>query len=337
MNITLRARGMRLRHRFGKLAASSLATLPILFGLAPAQVFAGTNTIGLNSSAGTVTKDGIFTITVVLNAQDPIDVAQAYVTWDTSKVSYQSADYGGTAFGNDTGDTVAGSGYYQSSRFRTPPFTTGSLTLVRLSFQAIASSGSAAFGVTGANSFAYSGGTNFLTSVTGVSVNLTAPVSNTPPPAGTTVQTSGGSGTGASTVVSTPAATSGNNGTPTETVAVTEEEAVNAANTTTDRMIELANAPAETVGTTANTAKKKLPLVPMMALSVVVLLAGAAFVYLRFIAGRRTNASVAASPIVGTTASPSVDELASLSGGSVPNSGDVIAPNDDSSTPKFQG
>lgn len=148
---------------------------------------AATGTLVATSDKSSVTQGDTFTVTITSNTDAPITIAQAKVTFDPAKVSYQGSNYTGSPFTADSPDASQGSNYIVVSRYKAGgPYPSGSNLVARLTFKALTSSGSAAIGVAAApDSKLYSADdfSNIVSSTTGTSVALASP---TPPSVPTT-------------------------------------------------------------------------------------------------------------------------------------------------------
>lgn len=187
-------------------------------------------------------------------------IAQARVTYDQTKLSFRSISYSGSPLTTDTPDTRGGNGYYLVSRFKTgQPYPSGNFVLARITFEALEDSGSASLGIATGTSLVFDEATssNILGSLTGVSVNLSAPASSPQPPSPGTQNPSSGS--------QTPPNNQDNNGQPTAVVKVSDNQAKAAADKTMDEAIEINSKKAEVVGTftpaSGNKNKFSLPLI----------------------------------------------------------------------------
>lgn len=144
---------------------------------------AGSNTFSLSSSASTITQNETFVVTANLTStSDAITSGRIYVTFDTSKVAFVSASFSGSPWTNDTGETGEGNGYYQATRYKTPPYVTGTNMFVKITFKALVSGGSTSLSVNNGNSLINDEATggNVLTGSTGVSVSFKAPTTTAP-------------------------------------------------------------------------------------------------------------------------------------------------------------
>lgn len=147
---------------------------------------AATGTLSLTSNKTSIKQGENFTVTISVNSDTPAAYSTAKVSYDTNQLTFiDPPDYSGSAYPTSGPDTNIKNGVVTISRYIVPDngasFPSGKFTLAKLNFQAksgatgkstlsIDQSGSEIFGT---------GGENILTSTTGVSVTLTAPV--TPP------------------------------------------------------------------------------------------------------------------------------------------------------------
>jgi hypothetical protein len=264
---------------------TSVLLLATAFLLPVTQATAGANTMALNSTAASATEGSLFLITLTLNATDPIDAVEGYVTFNPAQVEFVSADYTGSSWPNDTSATSVGSNYYVSSRFRTPPFSTGVSTIVRLTFKALASSGTTTFGISEDQSYALTGGNDMLSGVSGVSVGL-EPTGPQNPGTVVIVSSDTGSNPAPTTTASTAADPNTNNGTP-----VTDPAVLTAAATEGEQAAQQIAKELENKYPASTRAKAKLPTVPLAVLSGIIVL-GLGFIIARQIMGHRQFSSV---------------------------------------------
>lgn len=280
---------------FKKLA---VAAATLAFALLPSSsVFAHSCSLTLSSNAGKVAKDASFVVSVRLTASSPINVVQAYVTYDSSKVSLQSEEFP-APWSNATPENIKGNGYYQISRYRTQN-EADTTTVARLTFRALKSGDTASFGITGANSYALAAGTNELASVAGVSVELEAQASSS----------SGGN--------QTAAPTSGN-GTPTAKVAVSREEASQAPDKSYERVANqvenseltadagILDTGEEVVGTVAKSNFRLSP--PVLTAVLIILTVAGVFGYMALFGRNRAESKAVVGGNMGNAINPVINQ-----------------------------
>jgi hypothetical protein len=193
---------------------ATLVLLSFAYLLSSLPTSAASVNVALSSSASSVQQNNNFVVTATVNTSGEVSDALVRVNYDSSKVSYVSASYSGNPLDQDFG-SQASANYYTADRYKLgAPFPTGSITIVRLTFKASASSGSTAISVdTGASSIgnAANGQPHTPLTASGVTVNFTAP----PTPASTTSTPTTTSTPSTSTPVSgSPASTPTNSSTP---------------------------------------------------------------------------------------------------------------------------
>lgn len=175
---------------------------------------AATGSITLTPDRSTVTQGSTFTVTVATTTDTPITIAQAKITYDTSKLAYRGVDYGGSPFNTNSPDASDGSGYIIVSRYKVgDPYPTGNTFVARLTFEPLAAGGSTTITVAPSpDSRLYSmvDSTNILSSVGSTSVALASPTVPTSPPATPTANPAGPTRSNSSTSSSSanPAPTS---------------------------------------------------------------------------------------------------------------------------------
>ena len=177
-----------------KSVTSSIALVGVL-GVAgslvlPQVAFAATGSIYLSPSSTTVSKGKTFTLTLKINPGTSVDAVQGNVTYDTGKLSLSSVSTSGTAFGQEI-QNVTSSGTVKFARGVSGSDVTASGSIIeKITFKALAGSGSTSVGVSAANADHLGNFTD--PSNVGATVHFTTPTTTTTtkPPTTTTTKPS---------------------------------------------------------------------------------------------------------------------------------------------------
>lgn len=254
------------------LLAALLLSIVISLTALTARVSAANVTMSLSSSAANVQKDGAFTVDVRVNAGSSQYMdASARVTYNPSQLSLVSTAI--LASGMSEGPSVgSGAGYYTFDLIKLgAPFPTGNSAVFRLTFKAIADSGSASIGLS--NAIMSDAGSpppaTHTVSVQGVSVGLQAPpAAGQPVNPGTTVPPSRNTSNGNTTAVTGPATDPNTN----QATPITDTAAVEAVNEENTEAADAYNASLAS-STSSGGLKKKLPITLILGLAGVAVIA----------------------------------------------------------------
>lgn len=173
------------------LIASAVIGVVAMYGLSPTLAATVSNTY--SPATQTVQTGSNVTITITTNAgTSQVLTDQLRVTFDSSKLQYVSVDYTGSPLDTDAPDAGIGTNYFQISRYTLNPKPTGNFILAKLTFKALATTGTTSLAYDATNSSVYvqedNGAANALATVTGTSltfdgvapsISVTSPVNNT--------------------------------------------------------------------------------------------------------------------------------------------------------------
>ncbi len=139
---------------------------------APTTPTQGQSRLLLSASPTSLHQNDTFVVTVSANTSEPINVAQAYLTFDPAKVSYVSTDYTGSPLVTSTPDAVNGNGFVRIGRYTTSQYPTGDILVAKVTLKVLVDSGSVPVAIDQSKSALYSqnSSSDILTSVTGTSV-----------------------------------------------------------------------------------------------------------------------------------------------------------------------
>lgn len=141
-----------------------------------------TGRLDLSIEGSSVVQNNTFNVTLTAKSTSKMTFASAFLGFDSSKVSFVSANYSGSPFTQSPRNpdpTVEGNRLI-IERFSLPPGTSGDVLVGTFTFKATASSGVASFGIDQTSSTLYSetsGANSILTGSTGTGIALTAPAS----------------------------------------------------------------------------------------------------------------------------------------------------------------
>jgi hypothetical protein len=143
---------------------------------------AASGTAKLTSSASSVQVGNNFTVTVSANTDSAISIAQIKVIYNSSAIKYQSISYSGSPLTTDTPDSSITTGSIKISRYVVGNYPSGNITIAKINFTALASSGDGGLSINKSESALYSASnaSDILTSVSGADVAL-QPVPAPPP------------------------------------------------------------------------------------------------------------------------------------------------------------
>jgi hypothetical protein len=204
----------------GAIGLAMLLTVAVQ-GLSSGTAYAASGTMSLSAASGSLQQGSSTVVTVQVSAGTDITAAQACVSYDSSKLSLTNTDYSGTPLDATTpssASTDCSAGQVQIGRYSLTSHPSGNFTLARLTFKALASSGSNALTI-GSKSFLYDNtasdppGILNLDGSTGTTISFTAipspepsPSPSSPAPTTSTKQTTKSSGTTASATTTTSSA-----------------------------------------------------------------------------------------------------------------------------------
>lgn len=155
-----------------KLIKKSVLVALLVVALLPLQASAAANTITLTSSTQTVRKGETFQVDVNTTTDTAITAAQVYITFDKNQLAITNVDYSTSPLTNDAPDSGGGEGYYRLQRYKIGQEPAGTFLLGRITFEALASSGTATVSIDRSQSEMGSSGPDIITAVEGTSVEL---------------------------------------------------------------------------------------------------------------------------------------------------------------------
>lgn len=175
---------------------------------------AGSAALYVSPSSATVDVNSNFTVNVMVNTNgSSVSAVDVKVTYDTAKLQLVSKDYSSSAFTDYVSSPSTSAGTVQFLHAQFSPLN-GDLLIGRITFKAIAGSGSTSLSFTGDSEAAFEG-SSIVGSRTGATINLNTPAS-TPPPSsggGSTQQTNNtGSSSGSNSSNSSGSSTTTNSG-----------------------------------------------------------------------------------------------------------------------------
>lgn len=157
------------------IVAAGLILVGVIGIVALLQIFAATSQLVLVSDKTSVKKDETFTVTVGINSGgERVTTAEAYITFDPALVSYVSSDYSTATLTAETPNANVGTNYVMMSRYTSSPVTSN-IVVGKVTFKAIADSGTIPITVDMAKSSVYSVenlGENVLTGATNASIAI---------------------------------------------------------------------------------------------------------------------------------------------------------------------
>lgn len=141
---------------------------------------AGSANLYITPATTTVDVNNNVTMNVMLDtAGGQVDAAQIFISYDPGKLQYVSADFNGTSLNDFPQTPTVGSGEVSFIKISFTP-QSGNLLLAKLTFKAIAGSGSTQLAHTASSEAAYQGN-SVIGARNGATINLNTP-STTPPP-----------------------------------------------------------------------------------------------------------------------------------------------------------